>query len=236
MEKVFQICGNLPIKIKEIDMKKVLMYSGGWDSFCAAKIHPDAKKIYVNLHTPYSEVEIKHLPPDVEVLDLNLQKFVLLNGFHIPQRNAILALLGVASVMKEAEIDKDYKITVYLCGVKEDKTAPDKNPEYFRKLSDLASSFTSQKIQGKTINWKINVEGFFEDDKISLWKKAGKPDMRNVISCHTGDNCGKCLDCKRRLLYLNYLYPDEFKIDKQAFINELKENGWLINEQIYKEQ
>ena len=39
-------------------MKQVLLYSGGWDSYCASFIYPQAKKIYVNLHTPYSDIEM----------------------------------------------------------------------------------------------------------------------------------------------------------------------------------
>ena len=210
-------------------MKRVLLYSGGWDSFCASKIYPDAKKIYVNLHTPYSEIEMKNLPEDVEIQDINLQKYALSDGVHICQRNAILALIASASVMPEAEKDGDTDIEIYICGVKEDlnASAPDKSPEYFELLSKLASSFS---FYGKGYN--ITVKGFFDDDKISLWEKAGKPDMRNIISCYDGNNCGKCLACKRRLLYLSYLYPDEYKVDKEAIVKELLSKEWVINKRI----
>ena len=214
-------------------MKKVLLYSGGWDSYCASFIHPDAKKLYVNLHTPYSEIEMRNLPSDVEIQDLNLQKYVMSNGYHIPQRNAILALIGAASIMPEAQREKDYNINIYICGVSEDESAPDKNPLYFKKISDLASAFDiiGRDIDGK---WNIQVKGFNNLDKISLWEKAGKPNMRNIISCHTGNNCGHCLDCKRRLLYLNYIYPNEYKINKIQFINDLLKENWMISEKIIK--
>lgn len=212
-------------------MKKVLLYSGGWDSYCASFIYPTAKKLYVNLHTPYSNVEMKNLPSDVEIQDLNLQKYVMNNGYHIPQRNAILALIGAASIMPEAQQEKDYNIEVYICGVQEDENAPDKNFSYFKKVSDLASAFdpTGRDIDGK---WNIQIKGFNDFDKISLWEQAKKPDMRNIISCHTGNNCGHCLDCKRRLLYLDYIYPNEYKIDKTQFINELLKENWIISKRI----
>lgn len=209
-------------------MKQVLLYSGGWDSYCASFIYPQAKKIYVNLHTPYSDIEMQHLPSDVEIQDLNLQKYVMANGYHIPQRNAILALIGIASIMPQAQKEHDYNIEAYICGVSEDINAPDKNAEYFQKISMLASSFDTagRDIQGK---WNIQVKGFPEYNKIALWEKAGKPNMRQVISCHTGNNCGHCLDCKRRLLYLDYIYPNEYNIDKSAFIKELQDNQWIID-------
>lgn len=215
-------------------MKRVLLYSGGWDSFCASKIYPDAKKVYVNLHTPYSETEIKNLPKEVEIQDIDLQKYAMLNGYHIPQRNAILALIGIASIMREAQAEHDYDIEAYICGVKEDENSPDKNQDYFDKLSALASAFDTagRDIDGR---WNIQVKGFPNDSKIDLWEKAGKPDMRNVISCHTGNNCGKCFDCKRRLLYLNHIYPGEYNIDKHQFIKELIQEGWMIDKEIMEE-
>lgn len=214
-------------------MKKVLLYSGGWDSYCASFIYPEAKKLYVNLHTPYSDMEMKNLPDDVEIQDINLQKYCLSDGAHIPQRNAILALIGAASVMPEAEQDGDTDIEIYICGVAEDLnvSSPDKSPEYFKLLSELASSFV---FYGKKYN--ITVKGFFNDDKISLWEKAGKPNMRNIVSCYDGNNCGKCLACKRRLLYLNYLYPKEYKINKSSIIKELQSYKWIINKKIIQQE
>lgn len=210
-------------------MKRVLLYSGGWDSYCASKIFPDAKKIYVNLHTPYSESEMKNLPNDVEIQDVDLQRYALSDGAHIAQRNAILALIAAASVMPQAEIDGDTDIEIYICGVKEDlnASAPDKSPEYFELLSRLASSFS---FYGKGYN--IKVIGFFGYGKIDLWEKAGKPDMRNIISCYTGNNYGKCLTCKRRLIYLDYLYPNEYHINREEYIKEILSNEWILDKRI----
>lgn len=203
-------------------MKRILMYSGGWDSTCASHLYPDAEKIYVDLHSKYSEVEKVNLPKGVRILDLDLCQFTLPDGYHVPQRNAILALLGAAVAMKDGEKD----IEVYICGMKEDLTAPDKNPEYFKLLSQLASAFDP------TGEYHIEIKGFFDDDKISLWEKAGKPDIRDVISCYTGNNCGKCFACKRRLLYLDYIYPGEYQIDGKAYISELEQEGWIVDERI----
>lgn len=201
---------------------RILMYSGGWDSTLAGHLYPDAHKLYVDLKSPYSEVEMEHLPEDVKKVELDLFQFVLDDGYHVPQRNAILALIGAAYGMKQGSKD----IEVLICGMKEDLTAPDKNPAYFEQLSAMASAFDSEG------DYNINIRGFFEDDKISLWEKAGKPDVRDIISCYEGNNCGNCLACNRRVLYLDYIYPGEYNIDGKRIIEELETEGWIVDDRI----
>lgn len=201
---------------------RVLLYSGGWDSTLAGHLYPDASKLYVDLESPYSDVEMEHLPEDVKVVGLDLFQFVLPDGYHVPQRNAILALIGAAYGMSQGAKE----IEVLICGMKEDLTAPDKNPAYFEALGALASLFDPSG------EYKITVRGFFEDDKITLWEKAGKPDVRDIISCYAGNNCGGCLACKRRVLYLDFIYPGEFEGDFAQDIKDLEGEGWIIDDRI----
>lgn len=49
-------------------MKKVLLYSGGTDSWLIDKIWKPDTKIYIDIHGRYSEVEKKRLPNDVKVV------------------------------------------------------------------------------------------------------------------------------------------------------------------------
>ena len=49
--------------------KKVLLYSGGTDSWLIEKLWKPDVKIYVNIHGFYSDTEVSKLPPDVEVVD-----------------------------------------------------------------------------------------------------------------------------------------------------------------------
>jgi len=110
--------------------------------------------------------------------------------------------------------------------MKGDITAPDKNPEYFKQLSEMASAFDTSG------DYSIEVKGFFDDDKISIWEKAGKPDMRDIISCYAGNNCGTCLACMRRLLSLDYIYDGEYDIDAGDFITKLEDEDWIIDSRI----
>ena len=54
-------------------MTKVLLYSGGTDSWLIEKLWKPDKKIYINIHGFYSDAEIAKLPDDVEVLDFGMQ-------------------------------------------------------------------------------------------------------------------------------------------------------------------
>lgn len=210
------------------DNIEILLYSGGWDSTCASYIYPNAKKLYIDLKTPYSKVEIKNLPPDVKIIELNLQEFVMQNGHHIAQRNAILALIAVNYGMTF----RKKNIKIIIAGMKEDVNMSDKNPQYFEKLSEFINLFYNLE-SNQSEYYNVEVVGFFEDDKISLWEKAGKPNMRNVVSCYSENgSCEKCLDCYRRLLLLDYIYPSEYKINKKEMINKLTEAKWLISNKL----
>lgn len=207
---------------------RVLMYSGGWDSTLAAEMYPDAHKLYVDLKTPYSQAEIDNLPEDVKVMELDMQQFVMANGHHIPQRNAIFALLGTAYGMTFENKD----IEVIMAGMKEDINMSDKNPEYFAELEKLINLFYV-KDSNQDESYNVKVKGFFEHDKLSLWEAAGKPDMRDVVSCYDeSGNCGNCLDCKRRLLLLNHIYPGEYNIDTEKMKTELEQAKWLNSDKL----
>ena len=209
-------------------MVQVLLYSGGWDSFCASKIFPDAHKLYIDLKTPYSQVEIDHLPEDVKIIDLDLQQFVMKNGHHIPQRNAIFALIATGYAMSF----DDPEIEIIMAGVKEDGNMCDKNPAYFKELEHLINLFYVND-SNQTEKFHVKLTGFFDHDKIELWEKAGKPDVRNIISCYDPSGfCGECLDCKRRLLLLDYCYPGEYQIDKAVLKRDLEEAQWLISDKL----
>jgi len=139
---------------------RVLLYSGGWDSTAASYIYNDALKLYVDLSSPYSTSEMNNLPDDVKIISLDLFQFVLADGYHVPQRNAILALIGAAYGMSM----NTKNVEVIICGMKGDITAPDKNPEYFKQLSEMASAFDTSG------DYSIEVKGFFDDDKTSIWE------------------------------------------------------------------
>ena len=64
--------------------KKVLLYSGGMDSFIIDKLWKPDLKLYVDLKGIYNRTEIEHLPEDVEIAEFELyiafKKFIFINA------------------------------------------------------------------------------------------------------------------------------------------------------------
>ena len=82
-------------------MKKVLLYSGGLDSFCLAQIAKPDVLIYIDLESRYTKAELKHLsvPKDCEDTPLvhetlSLGRFEREQDLIIPARNAFMVLLA----------------------------------------------------------------------------------------------------------------------------------------------
>lgn len=74
-------------------MKKVLLYSGGMDSWLIDKIWKPDVKLYIDMKTRYSEEEIKRLPNDVIIEQLDLGKWERTDAI-IPLRNLYLVMLA----------------------------------------------------------------------------------------------------------------------------------------------
>ena len=56
-------------------MQKILLYSGGMDSWLIDKIWKPDRRIYIDMHTRYSQQEIKSIKQrrnDVEIIDFPL--------------------------------------------------------------------------------------------------------------------------------------------------------------------
>src|SRR5438445_3549767 len=90
---------SCPANLAELQGKRVLLYSGGLDSFLASWFKQPDVNLYVNLHTQYSEKELKHLaPPPIGKLVVvdgpNLASAELQPSLVVPHRNALLVLLA----------------------------------------------------------------------------------------------------------------------------------------------
>lgn len=70
-------------------MKRILLYSGGLDSWLISKLWKPDLRIYVNMETEYAETELARLPEDVRVVHFPLAKYSLENSI-IPLRNLYL--------------------------------------------------------------------------------------------------------------------------------------------------
>ena len=74
--------------------KKVLLYSGGMDSWLIDKLWKPDIRLYVDMNTRYSKEEMKRLPDDTIIERLDLSKWEREDKI-IPLRN--MYLIGIAT-------------------------------------------------------------------------------------------------------------------------------------------
>ena len=102
-------------------MKKVLLYSGGTDSWLIDKIWKPDVKLYLDINSKYSNDEIERLPGDVIVEDFRmLGKFENPNTAYVPFRNLLFIALAA-----------QYGDIICLGAVKGDQGGRDKTLEFF---------------------------------------------------------------------------------------------------------
>lgn len=97
-------------------MKKVLLYSGGMDSWLIDKLWKPDIKLYVDMNTRYSKQEISKLSSDVIIEKLDLSKWERPDSI-IPLRNLFLACIAtfygdyicLGATAGDRVLDKSYK-------------------------------------------------------------------------------------------------------------------------------
>ena len=112
-------------------MKKILLYSGGMDSWLMNKLWKPDILVYVNLHGRYNAQEISHLPENCQILDFDLSKYERPDKI-IPLRNLFLVMLATITYTEE----KDEEIEILLGATAGDRVL-DKSLIFAEKTSDL---------------------------------------------------------------------------------------------------
>ena len=74
---------------------KVLLYSGGMDSWLIDKIWKPDVKIYIDIEGSYSKEEIARLPKDVKIVKLPIGIYEQENKF-VPLRNLYFLMVNFA--------------------------------------------------------------------------------------------------------------------------------------------
>lgn len=174
-------------------MKKVLLYSGGMDSWLIDKIWKPDIKLYVDMHTDYSELEKSRLPKDVRVIDFPLGQFTLPNSI-IPLRN--LYLFAIACNVTEFE-----DVDICLGALNGDRIN-DKSKKFTELLNPLLHFLyePQQSQPGKNVNVVMPFKELSKRELLSLYLKEGGT-LREVydssFSCYHPTEQGlACLECK----------------------------------------
>lgn len=208
--------------------KKVLLFSGGFDSTLQEwLIKPDVL-LYVDMKTSYSEVEIEFLKtlPRYYTDRLIIKECPLgeyeRDNKYLPYRNLILGTIAM-----------EYGQHVYF-GFNEADNAPDKDDLFIKKMTSLFRHLNINCVVD--MGWKNKKFSFnapFKHmTKTALVAECIKNGMdydviRHIRSCYDGHSlvgCGVCRPCLNRAVALinNNIYSDEL-FDVVITAEQLKE-------------
>ena len=201
---------------------KVLLYSGGMDSWLIDKLwHPD-KKIFFDTGIEYNKEELKRLPKDVEIIKLDLSKYELSEYSHtVPLRN--LLFISIASY---------YGDEICLGSVKGD-CHYDNSLEFLNNAETLLNSLYEELDalgQGhKELKIVAPYKGWSKTDLLREYVANGgtlEEAYNATFSCYEPIDGHECLHCKpcfkKTIAFINA--GMEIK-NKEVYIEILKENA-----------
>lgn len=173
-------------------MKKVLLYSGGMDSWLIDKLWKPDIKLYVNMHTEYSQQEISRLPKDVKVVDFPLVQYSLENSI-IPLRNAYLFMVACNETGFES---------VMIClGALNGDRINDKSTLFVNLLQPLLTYLymPQQSQPGKEVTVALPFKDYSKRELLEQYVKEGgtlEEAWQNSFSCYHPIHDKPCLSCK----------------------------------------
>lgn len=192
-------------------MTKVLLYSGGTDSWLIDKLWKPDKRIYININGVYSEAEMKMLPRDVEIIDFEFLGTVEeKDTLYVPMRN--LYFLMIAS---------NYGNEICFGATGADRGSHDKDKTFMVKAQDIFDYCLIGNSFAKDRHIKI-VDDYINEGKYSLLKKyleqGGelKTFVDETFTCHHPVDNKPCMNCKLCSKKFLLAYYFGYRFDKET--------------------
>lgn len=197
-------------------MKKILLYSGGMDSWLIDKIWKPDEKIYINMHTRYSEQEINKLKArgeDVKILDFPLGQYEREDKI-IPLRNLYL-VMAICNYTGNEDVD--------IClGATAGDRVLDKSKGFVERANELLNYLYQPQWwipEGKKVNVNINFKDKTKEDLLQMYLDNGgtlEEAFKGSFSCYEPDEenheCWSCKPCFRKFVAFaskGYEFPEE---------------------------
>lgn len=173
---------------------KVLLYSGGMDSWLIDKIWKPDTKLFIDIGTKSNQEEIKRLPKDVIVKRIDISEF------EDADKNYLLPLRNLFFIMMASYYGDEICL-----GATGSSTHFDKNEKFAKLGSEIINYLYSE-----AYNHKVKVVMPFKDmSKSEILKmyleQGGDIDLawNSTFSCYNpkpnGEMCGECSSCKKRI-------------------------------------
>lgn len=193
-------------------MRKVLLYSGGMDSWLIDKLWKPDKKIFFDIGTANSNFELVRVQEDkdVEILKLPLSRFEQAeNNYFLPLRNLHFVVYAA-----------HFGDTICL-GATGSSTHRDKN-EVFAKLTEDLVNYLLEEGNNKYYPVKV-VMPFRNMTKTEILaeylRNGGDIDRcyRETFSCYNPNNDGTpCMNCTSCLSKFTAFYNNGYKFDDET--------------------
>ena len=175
--------------------KKVLLYSGGLDSYLINKLWNPDIKLYIDIKGGYNEQEKIKLPSDVIIEQLDLSKFEREDKI-IPLRNLYFCMIA------------SYYGNEICLGATAGDRVLDKSFEFASKTSELLSYLYSPQWwipEGKKIKINLQYKDMTKSELLYLYLNKGynlKQAYDESFSCYFpkehGIECWSCKPCFRK--------------------------------------
>ena len=190
-------------------MKKVLLYSGGMDSWLINQLWKPDVLLYINMHTKYSKEEMLRLPTNVEIAELDLSRWEREDAI-IPLRNLYLIALAT-----------NYGDEICLGATAGDRVL-DKSPQFAWMYEKLLTYLYKKQHWTEERKIEINLD-FKQYSKTQLLAKyieqGGDINVafNNSFSCYNpqdGKECWGCKPCFRKFVAFalnGYQFDEEQK-------------------------
>lgn len=196
-------------------MTKVLLYSGGMDSWLMAHLWNPDVKLYVDMKTRYSQNEIariKEKDPDVLVVDFPL-------GFW-ERPDAIIPLRNLYLTMVACNVTGSDDVEILIGATAGDRVL-DKSYEFVQKANDLLNYLYQPQHwipNGKKVKLCIDYKDHTKTDLLREFAERGgnlEEAFTQSFSCYDpvdGHECWHCKPCFRKFVSfasVGYNFPDD---------------------------
>ena len=208
-------------------MKKVLLYSGGMDSWLMSKLWNPDIKLYVDMKTKYSENEIKKIKEsgeDVTIVELPIGQWERDNAI-IPLRNMYLAMVA-------CNITEDEDVEILIGATAGDRVL-DKSPQFCAKANALLNYLYLPQWwlpEGKKVKINVQYKQYSKSDLLNMYVEQGgdlEEAFKATFSCYeptkSGKECWSCKPCFRKFVAfekVGYKFPKKVLNSVIPYINE----------------
>ena len=185
----------MDIDYSKIKGKKVLLYSGGMDSWLINKLWKPDVLLYVNLHGRYNKQEIAHLPEGTIIEDFDLSKWEREDKI-LPLRNLYLCMLA-----------SNYGDVICLGSTNGDRVL-DKSLSFADKSSDILTFLYSPQWwipEGRQVEVVLPYKNKTKTEILQEYLNNGgdlETAWKESFSCYepdeAGNVCYKCKPCFRK--------------------------------------